>query len=91
LADSGECDNDNFTRALDKFGCKFTPGEIHTLFNKYDSNQSGKALSHVGTLNIDEFCQMFSAIGSHGPSPSINPLTTLGKNSIGFAQLRLSH
>jgi Ca2+-binding EF-hand superfamily protein len=41
LADSGECDIENFTRALEKFGCKFSPIEIRTLFDKYDTNQSG--------------------------------------------------
>lgn len=42
LADQGECNLENFTRALDKFGCKFSPPEIQTLFSKYDTNSSGK-------------------------------------------------
>jgi hypothetical protein len=33
---------------------------------------------------------MFSSIGANGPSKIVNPLTTLGKNSIGFNQLNLS-
>jgi Ca2+-binding EF-hand superfamily protein len=90
LADSGECNLENFTNALDKFGCKFSPNEIRTLFDKYNTNQSGKIIFYVGTLCYDEFCHLFSAIGAQGPSKIVNPLTTLGKNSTGFNQLKLS-
>lgn len=45
-----------FSDALRKFGCVFSEVEITALFQKFDSDQSGK-------LAYDEFCSLFALKG----------------------------
>ena len=79
LGDSGFCAVESFARALDKFGCKFLPHEIAALFSKYDTSGDSR-------LSYNEFCAMLVSIEQ---PLVVNPLTTLGQNSIGFSQLKI--
>lgn len=42
VEEKGVIDIRQFRATLDKFGCVFTDKEILALFNKFDSNRSGK-------------------------------------------------
>lgn len=44
----------------------FTDKEVQALFNKFDSNRSGK-------ICYDEFCGIFASMGGGG-NPNVNPV-----------------
>eukprot|EP01016_Furgasonia_blochmanni_P042888 TRINITY_DN5743_c0_g1_i10.p1 TRINITY_DN5743_c0_g1~~TRINITY_DN5743_c0_g1_i10.p1 ORF type:complete len:561 (+),score=190.53 TRINITY_DN5743_c0_g1_i10:73-1755(+) len=71
VADKGVITLEQFTDALKKFGCVFTEYEINALFNKYQTDQSGK-------LAYDEFCNLFASMGA-GTNPNVNPVFQLSR------------
>lgn len=50
---------EEFTRALQNFGCYFAEPEVASLFNHYDTDNSG-------TIAYEEFCNVFAIAGSAG-------------------------
>jgi len=73
LEDKGVITQDQFTKALDKFGCVFNQWEIQALFKKYDKDNLGK-------LPYDEFCALFATMGS-GLNPNVNPVFQLSREA----------
>jgi len=71
LEDKGVINLQQFTKALEKFGCVFSKYEILALFRKYDKDNSGK-------LCYDEFSNLFASIGS-GTNPNVNPVFELAR------------
>ena len=66
LTEKGVVDIDQFTSALNKFGCKFSNHEIAALFLYYDTDKSGK-------ICYDEFANIFARLDA-GTNPNINPV-----------------
>lgn len=54
-----------------KFGCVFNEKEIQALFNKYDSDKSGR-------LCYDEICGLIALMGS-GNNPNMNPVFQIAR------------
>ena len=73
LEDKGVITLDQFTKALDKFGCVFNNWEILALFRKYDKDNSGK-------LVYDEFCNLFAHFGA-GTNSNVNPVFLLAREA----------
>jgi len=55
--ENGAIDFGEFTRALENYGCTFSEGDIRSLFQKYDKDNSG-------TLVYEEFAAAFAARGA---------------------------
>lgn len=59
LDSSGALNVSEFSKALSHLGCAFNPGEVHMLFNEYDTNKNG-------LIDYEEFAQFFSVKGAAG-------------------------
>lgn len=66
LKGNGTINPNEFKKALEAIGCVFKDNELSAIFNKYDTNQSGK-------LDFEEFAGMMALRGT-GNNPNVNPV-----------------